>query len=403
MALNSYFDYYKSRIMNDGYDEQERISTRLARDFERLLKTSPDSVDITYEGSMYDAILNSGNSRVGAQTERKVIQYLLTRLDLELPEGAVFDMEQRITGEQTTWIVLHREIHSYYGYYKYKIVELDYNVNYVDEYGVLHTVPAYINGTGEFDIKEYFRYSLNTISEVPNRALNFIWAANPDIKQGVRIMVGDEVWKVVDSDKISIPGVYYSTLYKTVRDEYADDVPAQIADNTKIGKVGIASPYGTTNALSIPLGAPLIFYNEEGGQEIDDGSFQFSTSNSAVITIQGTNVVSVGVGDAVLTVRDKVTSISERFAITIFEPEDHYCYIRGDKVLGIGEATILTIISDVDVVATTSSDLIKLKQSDTTLRVLASDNEMGTATIDFVYDNEIIASYSLEIKSIWVS
>lgn len=403
MALNSYFDYYKSRIMHDGYDEQERISTRLARDFEHLLKTSPDSVDITYDGGMYDAVLNSGNSRVGAQTERKVIQYLLTRLDLELPEGAVFDMEQRITGEQTTWIVLHREIHSYYGYYKYKIVELDYKVNYVDEYGVLHTVPAYINGTGEFDIKEYFRYSLNTISEVPNRALNFIWAANPDIKQGVRIMIGDEVWKVVDSDKISIPGVYYSTLYKTVRDEYDDDVPTQVASNNLVGSVGIVSPYGDTNALSVPLGAPLIFYNERNGQEIDDGSFQFSTSDSSVIAIEGTNVVTKGVGSATLTVRDKVTAISERFAVTVFEPEDHYCYVRGDKVIGIGEATILTLISDVAVEASTSSNLIKLKQNGLTLRVLASDSQIGTATIDFVYDNEIISSYVLEIKSIWVS
>lgn len=401
MALNTYFDYYKSRIFNDGHDEQERISNRLNRDFHDLIKKSPDSVDIAYENNYYDAILNSGNSRVGSQTERKVIQYLLTDLDLELPEGAVFDMTQPIMDETTTWIVLHREIHSYYGYYKYKIVELDYEVKYVDEYGNLHTVPAYINGTGEFDIKEYFRYSLNTITEVPNRALNFIWAANPDIKQGVRIMIGDEVWKVVDSDKISIPGVYYSTLYKTVRDEYDDDVPTQVADNDRIGDLAIVSPYGVS-PFAIPMGAPVVFYNERNGQELDSGSYQYKSSNTAILAVNGTTVTTVGTGSAFLTVTDKISKISQKFDITVVNTSDHYCYVRGDKVIGMGEATILTLISDVNVVASTSSPLLTLKQTGSTLKALAAD-AMGTATIDFIYDNELLSTFTIEVKSIWVT
>ena len=159
MADKTYLDFYRERVFRTGSSAQERASNSLNSDFMQLVKTSPNSVEIEYQGLKYQCILNSGNSRVGAQTERKVIQYLLTDLDLKLPEGAVFTMHQSLESETTTWLVLHREIHSFYGYYKFKIIELDYQLNYVDKNGIVKTVPAYINGTGEFDIKAYFRYS----------------------------------------------------------------------------------------------------------------------------------------------------------------------------------------------------------------------------------------------------
>lgn len=251
MADNNltYLDYYKARVFRAGTTYQERVSNNLNQDFKQLLKTSPNSVEITYNGEQYECILNSGNSRIGAQNERKVIQYLLTDLDFKLEEGAVFSMRQPLENEVTNWICLHREIHSYYGYYKFKIVELDYDLKYVNNDGDIVTVPAYINGTGEFDIKAYFRYSLNTIEEVPNRALNVIWAANPEIVTDLRIMIGDEVWKVVDSDKISIPGVYYTTLFKTTLDLINDSVEEQVADITKTEKpnpnINTISQFGT--------------------------------------------------------------------------------------------------------------------------------------------------------------
>ena len=134
---------------------------------------------------------------------------------------------------------------------------------------------------------------------------------------------------------------------------------------------------------------------------MDNGSYQYKSSDSTVLAVSGTNVTTAGTGNAYLTVTDKISKISQKFDITVVNAADHYCYVRGDTVIGMGEATILTLISDVNVVASTTSPLISLKQSGTTLKVLAADS-MGTATIDFIFDNELISSFTIEVKSIWV-
>lgn len=282
--MSNYIDMYRARIYRTGDTEQQRVSNRLSQDFKHLLRTSPDYIRATLKGVGYDCVLQSGNSRAGQQSERKVIQYLLTELDAPFVEGSVFTTYQPLVGDTRTWICLHEEAHAYYGYSKYKVIELNWTLKYYDEAGNLKTVPAYINGTGEFDIKEYFHYSLGTISEVPYRALNLIWAANPDIKRDLRIMIGeDEVWRVIDSDKISIPGVYYTTVYKTTRDTLLDDVPEKIA----------ADIDPKTRTISIPLdtdGSTVVGKMEVGteGKVVwtinSDLNYQAAT-NSNLITL----------------------------------------------------------------------------------------------------------------------
>ena len=266
--MSNYIDMYRARIYRTGEYEQERISNRLSQDFKHLLRTSPDYIRATLDDIEYDCILNSGNSRAGQQSERKVIQYLLTELDAPFKEGSVFSTYQPLVDHSKIWICLHEEVHAYYGYKKFKIVELDYMLKYYDADGNLQTVPAYINGTGEFDIKEYFHYSLGTISEVPYRALNLIWAANPDIVRDLRIMIGeDEVWRVIDSDKISIPGVYYTTVYKTTRDTLLDDVPQKIAAD-----------------LEPKIKSSFVPLDENGGKVV--GKMQVATDSSVTWLIE---------------------------------------------------------------------------------------------------------------------
>lgn len=266
--MSNYIDMYRARIYRTGEYEQERVSNRLSQDFKHLLRTSPDYIKATLDDIEYDCILNSGNSRAGQQSERKVVQYLLTELNTPFKEGSVFTTYQPLVDHNKIWLCLHEEVHAYYGYKKFKIVELDYVLKYYDADGNLKTVPAYINGTGEFDIKEYFHYSLGTISEVPYRALNLIWAANPDIVRDLRIMIGeDEVWRVIDSDKISIPGVYYTTVYKTTRDTLLDDVPQKIAAD-----------------LEPKIKSSFVPLDEDGGKVV--GKMQVATDSSVTWLIE---------------------------------------------------------------------------------------------------------------------
>ena len=386
MADTNYLDFYRARVFRTGSTPQERVSNNLNSDFTQLVRTSPNSVEIDYDGQRYECILNSGNSRVGAQTERKVIQYLLTDLDLKLPEGAVFTMRQPLEEETTTWLVLHREIHSYYGYYKFKIIELDYQVKYVDQYGIVKTVPAYINGTGEFDIKAYFRYSLNNIVETPNRALNVIWAANEDIQTDLRILIGDEAWKVVDSDKISIKGVYYTTLYKTTRNVLTDDVPAQLADAHEVLSTEIVSNYG--NPITITQGATdLQFYCLRDGKLVNgDIVANFTTETLGTTTV---NVI------------DDLTQTSKSFEITVVESiETPYCYIVGNARMSV-EDTIHWIINSNIELTIQPNNLCKLTLQDGVLKI-KSTLQIGHTEIVLEYGEQQWV-FPLEIQSMWVN
>lgn len=386
MTDKNYLDFYRARVFRTGSTPQERVSNSLNSDFLQLVRTSPNSVKIDYEGSTYDCILNSGNSRVGAQTERKVIQYLLTGLDLKLPEGAVFTMHQPLEEETTTWLVLHREVHSYYGYFKFKIIELDYQINYVDKYGIVRTVPAYINGTGEFDIKAYFRYSLNNVVETPNRALNVIWAANEDIQTDLRILIGDEAWKVVDSDKISIKGVYYTTLYKTTRNVLTDNVPDQIADAQDAVKTEIISNYG--NPITILQGAnDLSFYCFREGKMVNgDINVDFSTEKIGTFEIEAT---------------DNFTQTSIPFTVNVVESIDNpYCFVVGDTRMSVEDTLEWKINSNVNLTVL-PNDLCKITLQNGILRIV-STMKIGHTEIILEYEGQQW-HFPLEVQSMWVN
>ena len=80
------------------------------------------------------------------------------------------------------------------------------------------------NRKQNFDIKEYFKFSNRNTVKKPNRALNCVWATTNDITDDCTFIIGKETWKFVDDDRISIPGVSYSTLNYIGIDESQDSV-----------------------------------------------------------------------------------------------------------------------------------------------------------------------------------
>ena len=199
-----YLDQYKARVLAFGQTDQEVIENKSARDFEALKKKSPDRCEFTYKDKTYVGVLSSG-ARSAAQTESKIIFYLRAAKDIPLPEGAVITTYDRGFDKTRYWIVMNQEVHPYYGYFKYKMLELDYILKYIGTDGKEHSIPCYINGTGTFDIKEYFKFSNKNMVQKPNRALNTIWATTDDIDTNCRFIIGKETWRYVDDDRISIP------------------------------------------------------------------------------------------------------------------------------------------------------------------------------------------------------
>lgn len=399
--MYSYLDMYRQRIFANGSTAKDRIEHNLAKDFLQLVKRSPNRVSIDYENMTYDCILASGNSRVGTQTERKVIQYLMTDRSLKLPEGALFKTHDLDISETQYWLILHREIHPYYGYYKYKVIELDYMIKYVDNSGVLKEIPVYVNGTGEFDIKEYFRYVNSVSTELPNRALNLILPANKDFVDGLRFIIGDEAWRYVDSDKISIPGVYYTTINKTTVDNSSDLVEEKIADANEIGSATILSNYGA-NSITIGLNVTNLkfFYFKNG--KIKDGSMMFSNYDEEVIKFEAGKLIPIKEGKTELTVEDKISGFIKTFKITIQLSLNHYFYVTGNTKIATKDSCIWDVYTDQNFTIAYDNTMVKIDKTDSKIKITAL-NKIGNATIQFLASSgEELFKRKIEVTSLWV-
>ena len=71
----SYLDQYKARVLAFGETEQEVIENKSSRDFDSLIKKSPDKCEFIYNGNSYLGVLSSG-ARSATQIESKIIFYL---------------------------------------------------------------------------------------------------------------------------------------------------------------------------------------------------------------------------------------------------------------------------------------------------------------------------------------
>ena len=403
--MSSYLDMYRQRIFYSGETSKDRIEHNLSKDFSQLLSSSPNKVVIYYQDNPYDCVLASGNSRVGTQTERKVIQYLMSARSLKLPEGATFITYDVDSVEVKHWLVLHREIHPYYGYYKYKVIELNYLIKYIDKNGVLKEIPVYINGTGEFDIKEYFRYVDNVAVELQNRALNLILPKNLDFEDGLRIIIGDEAWRYVDSDKISIPGVYYSTFQKTAIDNSSDIIKEEIADADLLGISTFVSNYGNSSVV-IGLNTQDLNFFYLKNKEIKESDIVYSNFNKEIISYENNKLIPLKIGNTDITITDKISNFSKLMNISIQESLNNYFHLVGDSKIATQESKVFKIFTDLEYDYEYDSEKIEIIKTNNSneFRIKAKE-QIGNTIIHFYkFDNpdEKLFDFELSITSLWV-
>ena len=190
--------------------------------------------------------------------------------------------------------------------------ELDYILKYIGSDGKEHSIPCYINGTGTFDIKEYFKFSNKNIVQKPNRALNTVWATTDNIDKNCKFIIGKETWRYVDEDRISIPGVSYATLNQIGIDEIDDSVSEQLAQKSKLDSIRIVTNYGAGIDEEISINDEfnnLAFYLMKDGKIIKS-NFDYEISSNFAIFNEDTNKFELLGDDGSITVTDKITGYS---------------------------------------------------------------------------------------------
>lgn len=397
-----YMDQYRERVLAFGRSSQEVVENKAQVNFEQLCLKSPDKCTFIYDETEYLGVLSSG-ARSAAQSETKLVFYLWGPKSILLPEGAVVTIKDRKRGEDKYWIVMNQEVRPFYGYFKYKLLELDYILKYIGSDGKEYSIPCYVNGTGTFDIKEYFKFSNKNIIEIPNRALNVVWSTTNNITSGCRFIIGKETWKYLDEDRISIPGVSYATLYQTGFDESQDSVEEQLAGKSKLDSVSIISNYGNgDNDEEIYINdefTNLKFYVLQDGK-IKKSKFKYDfDADFAIINDQGQFEL-LG-NDGKITVTDENTNYSKTFNFAIDQILDYF-FIIGNQNIDVFSINYYDINTDYNDL-TIDYDSTKLKASlekDGRLKVTAR-SQLGTTSITFKSKEQTVGQLDLNIRSNW--
>lgn len=210
--MNYFNDVYLKRLNRYGYDYQTRIQSQREKVFEGLLLKSVYRVDFEYEQEMHPALLERYK-----QDETQLMQYLLTRVSLNIPNGTVLMIPDKDMVEQP-WLVYWLESIKASGYNRYIVLKMTHYINWRDRDGNTRFSWAYMYGQQDNMLKDEIRSRSRTdaIYAENLKSSFFIVPTNEFIRKDDYLEIGEgalkEAYRVTGYDINSTPGVEYVTV-----------------------------------------------------------------------------------------------------------------------------------------------------------------------------------------------
>ena len=210
--MNYFYDVYLKRLNRYGYDYQMRIQSQREKVFEGLLLKSIYRVDFEYEQEMHPALLERYK-----QDETQLMQYLLTRVSLNIPNGTILMIPDKDMVEQP-WLVYWLENIKAGGYNRYIVLKMTHYINWRGRNGDIHSSWAYMYGQQDNMLKDEIRSRSRTdaIYAESLKSSFFIIPTNEFIRKDDYIEIGEgalkEAYRVTGYDINSTPGVEYVTI-----------------------------------------------------------------------------------------------------------------------------------------------------------------------------------------------
>ena len=138
--MSYYDDVYLKRLNRYGYDYQSRIQGQRERNFETLLLKSVYRVDFLFKEEMHPALLERYK-----QDETETMQYLLTRIDLNLPTGTILMIPDKDDIERP-WLVYWLESIKASGYNRYVVLKMTHFITWRDRSNIERSSWCYMYG-----------------------------------------------------------------------------------------------------------------------------------------------------------------------------------------------------------------------------------------------------------------
>ena len=210
--MNYFEDVYLKRLNRYGYDYQSRIQAQREKVFEDLLLKSIYRVDFVYDNEMHPGLLERYK-----QDETETLQYLLTRVGLDIPNGTVLMIPDKNMKEQP-WLVYWLESIKASGYNRYIVLKMTHYITWRDRENVWRSTWCYMYGQEDNMLKDELRSRsrMDTLYTENLKMSFFIMPTNEFIRKDDYLEIGEgrlkEAYRVTGYDINSTPGVEYVTV-----------------------------------------------------------------------------------------------------------------------------------------------------------------------------------------------
>ena len=207
--MSYYEDVYLKRLNRYGNDYQTRVQAQREREFEGKLLKSVYRVDFEYNGESHPATLERYK-----QDETELLQYLLTRVSLNLPSGTILMIPDK-NSELKPWLVFWLESIKASGYNRYVLLKMSHEITWRDCNGNEQTTWCYFHGSGDSAIKETIKATGAVYVEDSNVRF-IIMPLSENLRKDNYMEIGEgnlkEAYRVTGYDIHSTPGVEYVSV-----------------------------------------------------------------------------------------------------------------------------------------------------------------------------------------------
>ena len=209
--MSKYYEsVYQKRLNRYGLDYQSRIQAQRERDFDNYLYKTIYRVDFKFEGKLIPGSLERYK-----QDYSETQGYLLTQIDVKIPNGTVLNIESR-DGLITPWMVWWLEQIEASGYNRYVVLKMTHYLKWkvgeeeIEQWG-------FFSGPGASTIADTVRSSTGKPIYRENNNLHlFITPQNETIGRDLYLEVVQgnitQGYVVTDFDINSTPGINYVSV-----------------------------------------------------------------------------------------------------------------------------------------------------------------------------------------------
>ena len=209
---NSYYDIYLKRLNRYGNDYQTRTQNKRERDFENYLLKSVYRIEFEY-----DTKINPATFERYKQDETETLHYLLTRVDVNIPNGTVLMLPNK-DDELKPWMVYYLEAIKASGYNRYVVLKMTHFLNWKDREGNSRSSWAYMYGQEDNMLKDELQSRSRSDARYTENLKGsfFVLPTNEYLRKDDYLEVGEGVlkegYRVTGYDINSTSGVEYVTV-----------------------------------------------------------------------------------------------------------------------------------------------------------------------------------------------